>query len=83
MQVGVAQQWYDEIDHLAFSTPEIEATLEEGTMSLGEKIPEGKVEISCSVNSSPGTSEVHYSSRQFPFDSELWRFSRMYVKFLA
>ncbi|XP_016541948.2 uncharacterized protein LOC107842553 [Capsicum annuum] len=57
-KVGVAQQWYDEIDHLAFSTPEIEATLEEGTMSLGEKIPEGKVEISCSVNSSPGTSEV-------------------------
>lgn len=57
-KVGVAQQWYDEIDHLAFSTPEIEATIEEGTMSRGEEIPEGKVEISCSVNSSPGTSEV-------------------------
>ncbi|CAN4092291.1 unnamed protein product [Withania somnifera] len=58
-KVGVAQQWYDEIDHLAFSTPEIEATIdEEGTMSCGEEVPEGKVEISCSVNSSPGTSEV-------------------------
>ncbi|MCE0482596.1 hypothetical protein HAX54_041506 [Datura stramonium] len=57
-KVGVAQQWYDEIDHLAFSTPEIEATIEEGTMSRGEEIPEGKVVISCSINSSPGTSEV-------------------------
>ncbi|KAH0660428.1 hypothetical protein KY290_029929 [Solanum tuberosum] len=57
-KVGIAQQWYDEIDHLAFSTSEIEATIEERTMSCGEEIPEGKVEISCSVNSSPGTSEV-------------------------
>ncbi|KAL3365248.1 hypothetical protein AABB24_010421 [Solanum stoloniferum] len=57
-KVGIAQQWYDEIDHLAFSTSEIEATIEEWTMSCGEEIPEGKVEISCSVNSSPGTSEV-------------------------
>lgn len=69
MQVGVSQQWYDEIDHLAFSTSEVEATIEEGTVSRFEEIPEGKVEISCSVNSSPGTSEVHYSSQQFPFDS--------------
>ncbi|KAH0664955.1 hypothetical protein KY285_026161 [Solanum tuberosum] len=57
-KVGIAQQWYDEIDHLAFSTSEIEATIEERTMSCGEEIPEGKVKISCSVNSSPGTSEV-------------------------
>ncbi|KAL3358962.1 hypothetical protein AABB24_015843 [Solanum stoloniferum] len=57
-KVGIAQQWYDEIDHLAFSTSEIAATIEEATISRGEEIPEGKVEISCSVNSSPGTSEV-------------------------
>ncbi|KAJ8534586.1 hypothetical protein K7X08_016314 [Anisodus acutangulus] len=61
-KVGVAQQWYDEIDHLAFSTPEVEATIEEGTMSRAEEIPEGKVEISCSVNLSPGTSEVIISA---------------------
>lgn len=61
-KVGIAQQWYDEIDHLAFSTSEIEATIEEATMSCGEEIPEGKVEISCSVNSSPGTSEVIISA---------------------
>lgn len=65
MQVGIAQQWYDEIDHLAFSTSEIEATIEEATMSCGEEIPEGKVEISCSVNSSPGTSEVHILPNNF------------------
>ncbi|XP_015170655.1 uncharacterized protein [Solanum tuberosum] len=57
-KVGIAQQRYDEIEHLAFSTSEIEATIEERTMSCGDEIPEGKVEISCSVNSSPGTSEV-------------------------
>lgn len=62
MQVGVAQQWYDEIDHLAFSTPEIESTIEEVSVSHGEEIPEGKIEISCSINTSPGTSEVCYSS---------------------
>nr|XP_009782935.1 PREDICTED: uncharacterized protein LOC104231616 isoform X2 [Nicotiana sylvestris] len=57
-KVGVAQQWYDEIDHLAFSTPEIESTIEEVSVSHGEEIPEGKIEISCSINTSPGTSEV-------------------------
>ncbi|KAL2945490.1 Protein SUPPRESSOR OF QUENCHING 1 chloroplastic [Bienertia sinuspersici] len=55
-KVGVAQQWYDELDNLAFE--------EEPEVSLVEKTPserdldDGKVHINCVVNTSPGTSEA-------------------------
>ncbi|XP_021767493.1 uncharacterized protein LOC110731886 [Chenopodium quinoa] len=55
-KVGVAQQWYDELDNLAFE--------EETEVSLEEKITpridleDGKIHINCAVNTSPGTSEV-------------------------
>ncbi|CAL5388002.1 unnamed protein product [Camellia sinensis] len=56
-KVGVAQQWYDELDDLAFSTPEIELSAEEGNTSDGNSQEEG-VCIDCAINTSPGTSEV-------------------------
>uniref|UniRef100_A0A5B7C0G5 NHL repeat-containing protein 2 n=1 Tax=Davidia involucrata TaxID=16924 RepID=A0A5B7C0G5_DAVIN len=56
-QVGVAQQWYDELDNLAFSIPEVELSAEEEKAS-GGNLQEGRVCIDCAVNTSPGTSEV-------------------------
>lgn len=57
MQVGAAQQWYDEIDSLSFSVQEIETSSENGSTQFGEG-QEGKVRIGCTINTSPGTSEV-------------------------
>lgn len=59
MQVGSAQQWYDNMDTLVFSTPEEECMEEENTIS-DCKLPEGRVQINCVVNTSPGTSEVRF-----------------------
>ncbi|KAL7246942.1 hypothetical protein ACSBR2_001953 [Camellia fascicularis] len=56
-KVGAAQQWYDELDNLAFSTPEIELSAEEGNTSDRNSQEEG-VCIDCAINTSPGTSEV-------------------------
>lgn len=56
-KVGSAQQWYDNLDTLVFSTPEEECVEEENTIS-DCKLPEGRVQINCVVNTSPGTSEV-------------------------
>ncbi|KAL6515454.1 hypothetical protein OROHE_018488 [Orobanche hederae] len=57
-KVGVAQKWYDEIDNLSFSTPEEESSVEEENLQPGEEVPEGKVRIGCTINTSPGTSEA-------------------------
>ncbi|KAL3647646.1 hypothetical protein CASFOL_008614 [Castilleja foliolosa] len=58
-KVGVAQQWYDEIDNLSFLTPEEETSKEEEeSRRQGEEIQDGRVRIGCTVNTSPGTSEA-------------------------
>ncbi|KAF2322824.1 hypothetical protein GH714_031119 [Hevea brasiliensis] len=56
-QVGVAQQWYDDLDNLAFSTPEYEITGEDGNTTSDVKSEDGRVHIDCAINTSPGTSE--------------------------
>ncbi|KAI3449881.1 hypothetical protein Pfo_006546 [Paulownia fortunei] len=57
-KVGVAQQWYDEIDNLSFSTPPEESSTEEESRPPSEEVQEGRVRIGCTINTSPGTSEV-------------------------
>lgn len=55
-KVGVAQQWYDELDELASLTQQ-ELNAEEDNNS-DAKVQDGKICIDCAVNTSPGTSEV-------------------------
>nr|XP_043621653.1 uncharacterized protein LOC122593323 [Erigeron canadensis] len=55
-KVGVAQQWYDELDELASLTQQ-ELNAEEDKTS-DTKVEDGKICINCAVNTSPGTSEV-------------------------
>ena len=59
-QVGVAQQWYDELDNLAslISPPESELNEEDDSTTSEVGFQNGKVFIDCVVNTSPGTSEV-------------------------
>lgn len=57
MQVGVAQQWYDEIDNLTVATSE-DSSMKEEINSPDEEVEEGRVRINCTVSTSPGTSEV-------------------------
>lgn len=60
-KVGVAQQWYDELDSLAFEEVEPESLEEDekdDNNSTDTSIADRKVQITCSVNTSPGTSEV-------------------------
>lgn len=58
MQVGVAQQWYDELDTLAFVTPESESSVEEDEPTSNSNFEYERPRIDCAVNTSPGTSEV-------------------------
>ena len=58
VQVGSAQKWYDELDNLAFSTPESELAHEDDNKTSNIKLQDDKVLISTTVNTSPGTSEV-------------------------
>ncbi|KAM1122334.1 hypothetical protein FF1_003869 [Malus domestica] len=59
-KVGVAQQWYDELDNLALSIsePDPESTVEDESTTRETGFQDGKVHINCVVNTSPGTSEV-------------------------
>ncbi|GER55104.1 NHL domain-containing protein [Striga asiatica] len=57
-KVGIAQQWYDEIDNLSFSMPQEESSTKEEIGRAGEEVQEGKVRIGCTINTSPGTSEA-------------------------
>lgn len=61
-KVGVAQQWYDELDNLAFSTQEQELTVEDDNITKDNKFQDERVCINCSVNTSPGTSEAIISA---------------------
>ncbi|GMH25872.1 hypothetical protein Nepgr_027715 [Nepenthes gracilis] len=56
-KVGVSQQWYDELDNLAFST-EPDISTEEENSTSDRHSEDDSVHIDCAVNTSPGTSEV-------------------------
>ncbi|XP_065874457.1 uncharacterized protein [Euphorbia lathyris] len=56
-KVGVAQEWYDVLDNLAFS-PEPELTVEDSATTSVVNSEDKKTCINCTVNISPGTSEV-------------------------
>ncbi|KAI3742033.1 hypothetical protein L1987_59712 [Smallanthus sonchifolius] len=55
-KIGVAQQWYDELDDLASLTQKELNTEEDKTSDTN--VQDGKISIDCAVNTSPGTSEV-------------------------
>ncbi|KAK7316612.1 hypothetical protein RJT34_00204 [Clitoria ternatea] len=57
-KVGVAQQWYDELDDLANPKPISEINVEDDDADKKSVMGDEKVHISCSVCTSPGTSEV-------------------------
>ena len=60
-QVGIAQQWYDELDNLAFSEVAEEPTAAHGDDSKpGDQSyqDQRRVQFTCAVNVSPGTCEV-------------------------
>ncbi|KAG9446913.1 hypothetical protein H6P81_013041 [Aristolochia fimbriata] len=62
-KVGVAQQWFDELDSLAFSRDGTESPVDdEERNSLGDSEEEKSIHIDCAVNISPGTSEVIISA---------------------
>lgn len=74
LQVGAAQQWYDELDNLAFSlsAPESELNVVDDCTTSDIGFQDAKVHIDCAVNTSPGTSEVctstaYYHQFQFTF----------------
>ncbi|GAU40382.1 hypothetical protein TSUD_265260 [Trifolium subterraneum] len=56
-KVGVAQQWYDELDYLATLKPELEIT-EDDNLDKNIVVEDDKIHIKSSVCTSPGTSEV-------------------------
>ncbi|KAK1290680.1 hypothetical protein QJS10_CPB18g01992 [Acorus calamus] len=58
-KVGVAQQWFDELDNLAFSQSSIE---NETKFQERNSQTDKTVHIDCAVNISPGTSEVVVSA---------------------
>ncbi|XP_024030080.1 uncharacterized protein LOC21398315 [Morus notabilis] len=57
-KVGSAQKWYDELDNLAFTTPEPELTEEDEDITSDTIFQDEKVHITTAVNTSPGNSEV-------------------------
>ncbi|XP_058207044.1 uncharacterized protein LOC131320355 isoform X3 [Rhododendron vialii] len=75
-KVGVSQQWYDELDNLAFSEPESELSAEEESTS-DVNLQEHGVCVDCAINTSPGRSEViiyaalYLKMKQHPDSSEV------------
>ncbi|XP_020531063.1 uncharacterized protein LOC18447216 isoform X2 [Amborella trichopoda] len=58
-EVGTAQQWFDELDNLAFVNPEPASELDIEEEASSEKLGEDHAShIECAVDISPGTSEV-------------------------
>ncbi|KAF0914133.1 hypothetical protein E2562_026523 [Oryza meyeriana var. granulata] len=59
-KVGIAQQWYDELDNLAFTEASEEPTVHEGdeSPSDGSYQDQRRVHFTCVVNVSPGTCEL-------------------------
>ncbi|XP_072974965.1 uncharacterized protein [Typha angustifolia] len=62
-KVGVAQQWFDELDNLAFTRPEVESEIQ-GEDALPDRSfqDSNRVHFDCAVNISPGKSEVVVSA---------------------
>ncbi|PIA40172.1 hypothetical protein AQUCO_02500104v1 [Aquilegia coerulea] len=56
-KVGIAQQWFDELDNLAFSGPEGSVDDQKGDPATNIQ-GENRVHIRSAINISPGTSEV-------------------------
>ncbi|XP_068666368.1 uncharacterized protein [Aristolochia californica] len=57
-KVGVAQQWFDELDNLAFSKDGMEMRIDDEERNSNEDSEDEKsVHIDCADNISPGTSE--------------------------
>ncbi|KAF2322815.1 hypothetical protein GH714_031051 [Hevea brasiliensis] len=48
-RLAFAQQWYDDLDNLAFSTPEYEITGEDGNTTSDVKSEDGRVHIDCAI----------------------------------
>ena len=61
LQVSATQKFYDDLDSLIFTTPGEESATEAESQPSGEELQEGRVRIGCTINTSPGTSEVHIS----------------------
>lgn len=62
-KVSAAQQWFDELDNLAFSRPEVESDIEDEEMSPDRTFQDkNTMRFDCAVNISPGTSEVVVST---------------------
>jgi hypothetical protein len=59
-QVGIAQQWYDELDNLAFSEVADERTVHDGEDKPADQSyqDQRRVHFTCTVSVSPGTCEV-------------------------
>ncbi|KAH0459358.1 hypothetical protein IEQ34_012172 [Dendrobium chrysotoxum] len=65
-KVGVAQQWFDELDNLAFTNAGLDSLESSGEVenkSVDKRFQDaGKVHFNCAVNVSPGTSELIVSA---------------------
>ncbi|KAH6837114.1 hypothetical protein C2S53_017284 [Perilla frutescens var. hirtella] len=58
-KVSQTQKFYDDLDNLIFVAPEEEeSTTETESQAPDEGLQEGRVRIGCTINTSPGTSEV-------------------------
>ncbi|KAF3785885.1 NHL repeat-containing protein 2 [Nymphaea thermarum] len=57
-KVGVAQQWYDELDNLAFASTNAVSELNDEQAEFGNPQGDRSAHIDCCVSTSPGTSEI-------------------------
>ncbi|KAK9145987.1 hypothetical protein Sjap_005890 [Stephania japonica] len=60
-KVGVAQQWFDELDNLVFEEPDTETSSKENKFPEMNSQQQRRVHVPCAINISPGTSEVFCS----------------------
>ncbi|KAG0498564.1 hypothetical protein HPP92_003255, partial [Vanilla planifolia] len=65
-KVGIAQQWFDELDNLAFLNTQLEnseCTVQNDDKSIEKGLEDTeKPKLNCAVNVSPGTSEIIVSA---------------------
>lgn len=69
-QVGSSQQWYDELDNLAFDHEEEKADPLEDKADPQEDLSDDRIHIDCCVSTSPGASEVNLLYMLFLYLSE-------------
>lgn len=58
LQDGIAQQWFDELDNLAFSQVEDETSSVDEGEHVERHFQDDRVHFDCSISISPGTAEV-------------------------